>query len=169
MNTYDLLQSQKKAIDADFRVRDGRFTKLRKLAADLDADIKELGFFVELHTASVCPDCSSVCCINRHSYHAPEDLVYIHALGGEFPLHARGLDNAEPCQFLGHQGCTIQRSLRPYRCNWYFCSSLLEHISGHNSRRQYRFFISLLERITGKRLTLMEEYASVSGRSRRTC
>ena len=160
-NRYDSLRSYQKDIDDVFRHHNDRLMKARNLAVPIAEEIEHLGAVLQQHTAFVCPECSSVCCINRHSYHAFDDIVYIHAIGEKIPLHNPALDDSGPCQFLGGQGCTIARSLRPYRCNWYFCSPLLAHITAHNSNHHYRLFINLLQEITEKRQKMMEEYASV--------
>jgi hypothetical protein len=158
--SYDRLRGYQKDIDDIFKYHKDCFIRVGALAADISAELEKLSAFTEKHTAVVCPECSSVCCVNRHSYHTLDDIVYIHAIGREIPLHTRGLDDSAPCQFLGEVGCTIPRHLRPYRCNWYFCSPLLEHIIEHNSKRNYRFFIDLLEKITEKRQRLIEKFNS---------
>lgn len=160
-NRYERLRSYQKDIDDFFRYHNDRLIKVRNLAVLIAEDIENLGAFLQQHTSVVCPECGSVCCINRHSYHALDDIVYIYAIGGEIPFQNSALDDSDPCQFLGKLGCTTARSLRPYRCNWYFCSPLLAHITAHNSNRHYRLFIRLLQEITEKRQKLMEEYASV--------
>ncbi|MDH4232473.1 MAG: hypothetical protein OEW04_10675 [Nitrospirota bacterium] len=149
-----------KDIEDGFTQHESRLSKVKYLALDISSEMESLNSFIQRHTAVVCPECSSVCCINRHSYHTFDDIVYIHAIGEKIPLHKADIDHAAPCQFLGDLGCTIPRTIRPYRCNWYFCASLLDHITEHNSNRRYRLFISLLQQITGKRQKLMEEYAS---------
>jgi hypothetical protein len=158
---YDSLRSYQKDVDNVFRHHNDRLIKVRNLAVLLAEEIENLGAFLERHTIVVCPECTSVCCINRHSYHALDDIVYIYAIGEKIPLHNSALEDSEPCHFLGKEGCTIERSLRPYRCNWYFCSPLLAHISAHNSNRHYRLFIRLLQEITEKRQKMIEKYASV--------
>ena len=157
---YDSLKSHQKDIDDVFRHHNERLIKVRNLSVLIAEEIENLGAFLEQHTSVVCPACTSVCCINRHSYHAFDDLVYIYAVGGKIPPHNSVLDDSGPCQFLGQMGCTIARPLRPYRCNWYFCSPLLAHITTRNSNRQYRLFIKLLQEITEKRQKMMEEYVS---------
>jgi len=157
---YDSLKGYQKDIGDVFRQHKDCYVKVRNLAALIAKDMENLGTFLQPHTAIVCHECVSVCCINRHSYHALDDIVYIYAIGEEIPLHKSAIEDSEPCQFLGKRGCTISRSLRPYRCNWYFCSSLLAHITAHNSHRHYRLFINLLQEITEKRQKMMEEYAS---------
>ena len=157
--SYDSLRGHQKNIGDVFRHHKDRFVKVRNLAALIAEDMENLGAFLQPHTTVVCPECVSVCCINRHSYHALDDIVYICALEEKIPLHNSAIEDSAPCQFLGKLGCTIARSLRPYRCNWYFCSPLLAHISFHNSNRHYRLFINLLQKITEKRQKMMEEYA----------
>lgn len=158
---YNRLRSHQRDVDDVFRYHNDRLTELKNLAVLIAEDMENLGVFLQQHTAAVCPECTSVCCINRHSYHALDDIVYIYAIAEKIPIHNPAIDDSRPCQFLGRQGCTIERSLRPYRCNWYFCSPLLSHIIALNSNRHYRLFIKLLKTITDKRQKMLEEYASV--------
>lgn len=157
---YDRIRSYQKDIADIFRHHKDHLKEVRDIAAGISEEIENLGAFIQQHTAVVCPECISVCCINRHSYHAFDDIVYLSALGEKIPLHTEGLDDSAPCEFLGNRGCTIPRSLRPYRCNWYFCAPLLARIVEQSSNRHYRFFINLLQKITGRRQRMLEEYAS---------
>lgn len=166
---YDSLRSHQKDINDIFRHHNDRLIKVRNLAIQIAQDIENLDLFLQRHTAVVCPECKSVCCINRHSYHAVDDIVYIYAIGEKIPLHSPTFEDSGPCQFLGNLGCTIARGLRPYRCNWYFCSPLLAHITALNSNRHYCLFIKLLQEITGKRQKMMDEYASAVKNSPLIC
>jgi hypothetical protein len=157
---HESLRSYQQDIADVFGYHRDRFDKARDIAACIAEEIENLGLFIQQHTAVVCPECSSVCCINRHSYHTFDDIVYIYALGEQIPLHTPGLDDSGACQFLGRAGCTIPRSLRPYRCNWYFCTPLLGRIAELSTVRRHRFFINLLQKITMERQKLMEEYNS---------
>jgi hypothetical protein len=160
----DLITHQQDVADV-FRLHGGRLDKVRVIAAGIAEDIEVLSVFIQQHTAVICPECSSVCCINRHSYHTFDDIVFIYALGEQIPLHTPGLDDSGPCQFLGKLGCTVPRPLRPYRCNWYFCLPLLARITESGRAQHYRLFINLLQKLTGERQRLMEEYVSeVRGR-----
>lgn len=99
--------------------------------AVVDPQIEEL-------TASICPACSSVCCINRHSFHAADDLAYLAALGVEPPTPDPAIPDRDPCKFLGASGCVLPRHLRPFRCTWYFCDPLvaaMESGTGRKSRK----------------------------------
>jgi hypothetical protein len=155
---YEDLRSCQQDIADVFRYHRGRLNKVRDIASGIAEEIENLSAFIQPLTAVVCPECSSVCCINRHSYHTFDDIVYIYALGEQIPFHTPGLDGSGPCQFLGKLGCALPRSLRPYRCNWYFCSPLLARITELSTIRHYRLFIDLLQKITRGRQRLMEEY-----------
>ncbi len=157
---YEGLRSCRQDIEDVFRYHGGRLNKVRDIAAGVAEEIENLSVFIQKHTAVVCPECSDVCCINRHSYHTFEDIVCIYALGEQIPLHTPGLDDSEACQFLGKLGCVIPRALRPHRCNWYFCTRLLDRITELSTARNYRLFIRLLQKITWQRQRLMEEYNS---------
>lgn len=157
---HESLRGYQLAIADVFRYNRSRFDKVRDIAAGIAEETENLSVFIQQHTAAICPECSSVCCINRHSYHALEDIVYIYALGEQIPPHAPGLDDSGSCQFLGKLGCAIPRTLRPYRCNWYFCSPLLARIAELSPVRHYRLFINLLQKISRERQRLMEEYNS---------
>lgn len=133
------------------------------MAAEVSALIESLDPFIQGLTSSICPDCKKVCCINRHSYHDYEDIVYLHALGESLPLYQEGIDDSAPCQFLGIQGCTIKRSLRPYRCNWYYCTPLLEEL-GLTHARLYRKFTGSLHELTIKRDDFMREFEAARAR-----
>jgi len=161
-SSFDSLTRYRKDIEDVFTYYEDHLKKVRDIAVGISADMESLSSFIQRHTAAVCPECTSVCCINRHSYHTFDDIIYLCATGEKLPLHEAGIDDSAPCHFLGNLGCTLPRSIRPYRCNWYFCSSLLDHIVEYNSTRQYRSFISLLQQITGKRQTMIEEYASAT-------
>ncbi|MEW6109701.1 MAG: hypothetical protein AB1632_11125 [Nitrospirota bacterium] len=137
---------------------------VREIAADVSGLIETLSPFIQHHTEHVCPYCRKVCCINKHSYYEYEDIVYIYALGEKMLPYREGINDSEPCQFLGECGCTIRRSVRPYRCNWYFCSPLLEHIQNIPAA-QYRKFIDCLNQITLKRTNLLEEFTAIAGKS----
>jgi hypothetical protein len=99
--------------------------RIREMAAELRGRIDAVDSFIQENTAHVCPDCRKVCCINKHGYYDYQDLIYISALGLEPPAYSEGIADTDPCQFLGGTGCLIERSIRPFRCNWHFCSELI--------------------------------------------
>jgi len=160
-NRYEKLIKEKKEVADIFRYHSDRTEKIRDLAVSASKSMENLDRMLQQHTASVCSECRSVCCINRHSYHSFEDIVYIEALGEKLPVHASGTEDSLPCQFLGKSGCGLPRAMRPYRCNWYFCTPLLEHIEERSSR-YYRLFIRILQDITFQRQRIILEFESLS-------
>jgi hypothetical protein len=158
------LNSIREGMDLIFLKYAGELQGLKTSAEAVSSAIETAGSFIERHTSEVCPGCPEVCCINRHSYHGPVDLVCIYALGERPPLHKEGVGDSEPCQFLGKDGCTIRRPLRPHRCNWYFCAPLLDHIQTV-SARQYRMFIAAQRTINQKREELLDVFLSILKRA----
>jgi hypothetical protein len=142
--------------------QDALLLRVRELAAEVSGIVGELDCYIERHTASACPDCRNVCCINRHSYHTHEDLVYILALREKVPGYDLGVAGTDPCQFLGKRGCVIRRSLRPHRCNSYFCAPLLELMEKGNAR-EYRRFVASLKRLTDARMAMLYNFAHAAG------
>jgi hypothetical protein len=113
--------------------------------------------FIQKNTSEVCPDCKKVCCINKHGYYDYEDLIYIFALGLKPPFYKTDIDDTAPCQFLSDSGCTIERSSRPFRCNWYFCNDLIAHIS-NGPAKPYREFSSRFQEIQSLRREMLSDF-----------
>ena len=107
---------------------------VERIAFELSSKIEGVDRFIQDNTAQVCPDCRKVCCINKHGYYDHQDLVYITALGHTPPIYREGIEDAAPCQFLSETGCRIERSLRPFRCNWHFCSELIAFMNSGPAR-----------------------------------
>jgi len=156
LETLDQIRRQVGLISAS-RIRE--LARARGLAAEISEAIEATSPFIEEHTAAVCPACPQVCCRNRHCYHEIGDIIYICSLGQGLPAYREGALDSDPCQFLGERGCRIRRSLRPHRCNWFFCTPLLEHIQGVSPRR-YRRFVADIAGITDKRMELINTFAS---------
>lgn len=140
-----------------FSAQNGDLDHVRKLAVEVAALVMSIDPLQQRACAAVCPDCMSVCCINRHAYHEHEDILYLAALGERMPAYRRGVPDSAPCQFIGERGCTVSRHLRPHRCNAYFCSPMLEHLESRPAP-EYREFINALERINRKREEMLEEF-----------
>lgn len=133
---------------------------VKDLATIIRFRIDAIDAFIQQNTAIVCPHCENVCCINRHGYYDYEDLIYIHALGLTVPIYKEGVSDTEPCQFLSRYGCTIERSIRPFRCNWYFCNALLAHIE-NGPAKPYRTFIKKLDEIVNLRKEMLDAFFKV--------
>jgi hypothetical protein len=143
-----------------FKKNGEKLNEVKRLAHEVLDFLNAVDPFIQNHTEAVCPYCEKVCCINKHSYYEHEDIIYIYALAEKIPFYKKRIDNSDHCQFLGANGCTIRRSLRPYRCNWFFCTPLLERMQS-NSAVHYRKFIRLLEKITSKRENMLNAFIKV--------
>ncbi len=137
-------------------VRDKPHIVLRDLAIQLKLATDGVSPFIQQITNAVCPSCEKVCCIDRHGRYDENDLIYIRALGLETPTYQERPDT-EPCQFLSEFGCTRERSVRPFRCNWYFCNALLEYLE-QSPQKPYREFIASFQKVVELRNALLEEY-----------
>lgn len=127
-------------------------------ARDLREGLQALSPFIEENTASVCPVCRNVCCINVHGYYDRHDLIYVYALGLKPPDYGKGLCDTDPCQFLSGNGCCLERSVRPFRCNWYFCLALTQHME-NGPARPCRKFTDRLREVVYLRRRMLDEFS----------
>jgi len=135
-----------------------KLQKVRELAHMVREGIEKISPFIQQSTEAVCPKCENVCCINKHGYYNFEDLVYINALGLKPPEFDFGREDSTLCQFLSDRGCSLDRSVRPSGCNWYFCEFLLDHME---ERPEYGEFDNDLRDIAELWLKLMAEFEKV--------
>ena len=138
------------------------FSGARRSAVEAKDLIDTISADIEQHTASVCTTCNSVCCINRHSRHDRSDIIFLTALGMEVPEDLSGRDETAPCRFLGSSGCVLERFRRPYRCTWYFCTPLLDHIAETAGAAGYRKFLAGLQKITEKRTAMIHGFETAA-------
>jgi len=138
--------------------------QVKTMACKIRDGINQIDSFVQQVTAAACPSCEKVCCINRHGYYDCEDLIYIYALGLKLLVYKECVKDTEPCQFLSMYGCTIERSIRPFRCNWYFCNPLLEYME-KGPQRQYREFINRFHEIIELRAEMIKEFLIKTGQA----
>lgn len=123
--------------------------------------IEAISPLIEAYTAAACPECTSVCCIDRHSRFDRSDIIFMTALGKDIPEENSGIAETDACRFLCSRGCTLERSQRPYRCTWFFCSALLDQIMQRTSATDYRKFMELLLNITTNRTTMMSDFETI--------
>lgn len=133
------------------------YARLRDIAHAIKARIEDIDPFIQQQTEVVCPVCEERCCINKHGYYDELDEIYIMALGLELPSYRTGLSDTDRCQFLTDRGCSKERYQRPFRCNWYFCRALLNHMENGPSR-PYREFIRIFNEILDLRRELLNEF-----------
>ena len=126
------------------------------LAIQMQEVYGALSPLIEEYTSSVCPDCVKVCCIDRHGTHEAADIEFIGLIGDNMvPPEPPLDDDKEPCRHLGARGCEVERWQRPYRCTWYFCEPLLEHMQMGRARK-YRRVVETLASLGNLRASLME-------------
>lgn len=137
--------------------------EVTRSARQAETLIETISQFIEAYTSEVCPACTSVCCINRHSAFDRSDVIFMTALGKHIPEASPGVAETDACRFMGSRGCTRKRSERPYRCTWYFCSALMEQIMDMESASEYRQFLEILRTITEVRMIMINNFETVSG------
>jgi hypothetical protein len=152
-----------KRLEGLFAGHETEFRRVRELAREAAKIIGQLDPLIERHTSSVCPRCTEVCCVNRHSYHTHEDSVYLFAVGGKVPAYDLTVGDSVPCQFLGRRGCAIARHFRPHRCNSYFCTPLLEHM-GNGDVKEYRRLVESMKKLTHTRMDMLCAFAETAAK-----
>ena len=155
-----ILESIRNQVEQALLVSGSEMAGLGELARETADAVEALSPVIEQHTSAVCPDCERVCCVNRHSYHEAGDILYLYSLGERPPAYRKDVPDTEPCQFLGERGCRQRRSLRPHRCNWFFCAPLLDRIQSLPAR-EYRAFIAGLEEINRRRERLIAAFGDI--------
>jgi len=130
--------------------------RVRELAQQVRAMISIIDTFIQLHTSAVCPECRKVCCVNKHAHYGYDDLIYMHALGLEPYVREQRADH-EPCQFLESAGCSLDRTVRPSGCNWYFCDALYDSME-NAPVKEYADFDSSLQELADLWMELGAEF-----------
>lgn len=133
--------------------------KVRKHAMDIRAGIEKISPFIQTATEIICPSCKNICCISKHGYFNYEDIIYLSALGLKPPAFEAGGEESDPCRFLSESGCSMERSLRPSGCNWYFCDSLLDYME---IAPDYLYFDNELQDVAHLWIEMVEEFKRVS-------
>ncbi|MDI6889495.1 MAG: hypothetical protein QMC83_00935 [Thermodesulfovibrionales bacterium] len=83
-------------IEEIFHKQGHKLQRVKELVQRVKEGIEKISPFIQQSTEAVCPNCTDVCCINKHSYYNYEDLVYIHALGLKFPDYDFGKKRFNP-------------------------------------------------------------------------
>ncbi len=127
--------------------------KQQDIALKIKECFEELSPLIEYFTSEVCPSCQNVCCRHKHSLYDEEDRLFLQALSVEAENNYSP-DPEGPCEFLKETGCVRQRWERPFRCTWYFCDALLQHMPEASAKR-YRAMVSILNKIIELRKRLL--------------
>ncbi len=143
-----------------FREHRNELLSVADYADTLKNEINAVDSFIQHTTAVVCARCKNVCCVNRHGWYDYEDLIYVFALELQpLPYH-EGVTDTDPCRFLSPHGCTIERAVRPFRCNWHFCSALVEHLES-GPAKPFRLFVNRFQRIIDLRKEMLDRFFTI--------
>ena len=99
--------------------------------------IRKIDPFIQQANQSVCTVCSDICCVSKHGFYTCEDLIYLFAINLKPPHPTFERNGTDPCPYLRETGCSIERSIRPSHCNWYFCDSLLDQMEPQPAYREF--------------------------------
>ena len=128
------------------------------LSNQIKGQIETLDPFIQKNTLTVCSKCEECCCIDRYSYYNCDDLIYIMALDLA-PQKLQNGDDSGPCFFLTDKGCSLDRTVRPSGCNWYFCNSLyLQMNTGQD--KEFAEFSENMEKLFNLWIELISQFRS---------
>lgn len=108
------------------------------IARQLQEILTLLSPIIEEYTQKVCPDCTDVCCKQKHGMLLEKDVAYLTTLGMDVPSPDLTRPPDAPCRFLGPAGCTKPRWQRAWKCTWYFCDPLLKAMNDGPQRTARR-------------------------------
>ena len=146
-------------LEDTFLHRARELREVRELAHTIRIAFEKISPLIQRTTGTVCPNCTDVCCISKHGFYNYEDLIYLFALGLRPPPIDLHRNDRDPCQFLSEGGCSIERSIRPSGCNWYFCDPLLEVIE---QTPDYREFDDSLRDLAEMWMKMIAEFSRIS-------
>ncbi|MBF0488398.1 MAG: hypothetical protein HQK98_09580 [Nitrospirae bacterium] len=139
-----------------------RMSGLREMASQLSAKIAHVDPFIKSCNDEICPQCEGVCCLNKFGCYDIGDVIYLVALGWR-PVEILSFSNNAPeglpCKYLSQSGCVISRRVRPFRCNWFFCIPIIEHME-NGGKRAYRGFSRLFQEIIRLRKDMLDEFCA---------
>ncbi|HAK61493.1 MAG TPA: hypothetical protein DCO77_14140 [Nitrospiraceae bacterium] len=121
--------------------------EIRSQAEQLKELLVRSSPLIEEYTAMVCPECSDVCCRQKHGTFREADRIYLGALGIEIPPSDPERTPEGPCQFMGPTGCVRPRWLRPFKCTWYFCEPLLAALNEGPQKKARQLSAALQEMV----------------------
>jgi hypothetical protein len=142
-----------------FLTNSDELQEVKGLAQKIKITLEKISPLIQQTTRTVCPHCAEVCCISKHGYYNYEDLVYLSALGLKPPSIGPARNDFDPCRFLNENGCSMERSIRPSGCNWYFCDPLLEVIE---KRPNYHEFDDSLRDLAELWMEMIDIFSKIS-------
>ncbi|MEW6326128.1 MAG: hypothetical protein AB1487_00805 [Thermodesulfobacteriota bacterium] len=160
LNTSEELREAYREIRFVFKGYPREAENIHCLAVEVKTGIEAIDPLIQEMTSEVCPHCKSSNCTNLNGRFDWCDLIYLAASGLESPPFRNGLRDEDPCQFLSEMGCVLPRTMRPHRCNWWYCEPLLGLMETWLPRKQ-RMFISSMEKITQTRKRMCDEFKTI--------
>jgi len=133
--------------------KDHTVSDREELAREIREAFNTVSPFIEKHTAIVCPECKKVCCADKHGRHDADDILFLTSLGVEVPESPDERCEDDACRFIGETGCRLERWMRPYRCTFFFCDTLLRSLENDNAKL-YRAFLDYFQHLVSLRQEL---------------
>lgn len=143
-----------------FREHDRQLSGICKLGRQIEGCYETLEPYFHNGTETICHECLTPCCVNRHGFPDFEDLVIFQAMGSSAPNYNFHVKDTDTCQFLTEKGCILPRCNRSYRCTWYFCDYVLDEFE-HAHRYTFDRFESILSNLGRKRRVLLREFKKI--------
>ncbi|KJR41095.1 hypothetical protein MCHI_003011 [Candidatus Magnetoovum chiemensis] len=145
-----------------FRSNYGGFDSVKYCAQRIYDYLESLEPLIQHGVSNVCPSCEKVCCVNRYGYFDVNDMVYLLALDNKYHRDYERFvsftaSDTTACAHLNQYGCSIERPLRPFRCNWFFCAPLIDFMSSR-SAREFRDFSNRFSEIIRLRKTMIDNF-----------
>ena len=144
-------------VTAFFYANENSLSDVSAIGREIKCCYTALEPFFHDYTESICHECATPCCVNRHGFPDFEDLVLFQAMGISIPEYNFHVIDTDICQFLTKDGCSLTRCMRSYRCTWYFCDYVLDEFE-HSHRIMFGKFDSAMSRLGDKRGMLLRQF-----------
>lgn len=131
--------------------------KLGALVHHSEERLRWLDAAMARYCEATCPSCEDPCCHGRQVFYNRTDLLWLLALGREWPPGQTRQLSREPCRYLLRDGCGLSRALRPYVCVWFLCDAQMGLLREEPAIFQ-RHFVRILEEMRMLRLRLESLY-----------
>ena len=136
------------------------WTKLFGVAVDLETRLQALFPVLDNLCLNTCPRCPEPCCLTAKVWFDFKDLLFLHLARKPIPLNPPLSVLEDTCRYLGHRGCMLPRSSRPWICTWYLCPTQTAILRKSNSPQSNSFNRSI-HKIKMLRQALEEEFIRI--------
>ncbi len=111
--------------------------------------------------ALTCPWCPDPCCITAKVWFDFKDLVFLHLSGIDIPTAQLIRNLKDSCRYLGLNGCTLNRTSRPWVCTWYLCPTQTA-ILRKNAYQAGNQISTAFKKIKDNRRTMEEKFIQIT-------